>query len=162
MPGLYRMIGQMKNGIIVESLDDGKRFPAFASHRISALEDISIYGDDEDVPLGEVFDKIHEKLDGGAIEVSSKGDEPKKFFEEVFPEYDRDRVYISDIKKVIKWYNQLLAKDLLIPDATDAEETAEEETAEEVSGEETTAEAQEETKAEAEETAAPAEEEKKD
>ena len=126
MPGLYKMVGQMKNGIVVESLEDGKRFPAFATHKISALEDISIYGQDEDIPLGEVFDKLHEKTGGAhALDPKSPGNEIRAYFEDFLPDYDEDRVYQTDMKKVLKWYNLLLDKDLLLPDDEEEEEGAE-------------------------------------
>lgn len=115
-PGLYKMVGQMKNGIVVESLEDGKRFPAYASNKVSALEDISIYGLEEDVPLGEVFQKIYDFEDGKAsIDPNESGKALRQRFEEAFPEYDEDRVYSSDLKKVFKWYNLLLEKGMLIP-----------------------------------------------
>lgn len=115
--GLFKVVGDAKNGMIVESLDDGKRFPAFSTHQVSTLEDISIYSDSEDVPLGEVFEKIHAKSGGKkAPDHQSAPDVLKAFFEEAFPKYDSDRVYASDIKKVIKWYNILIEKGLLKPD----------------------------------------------
>jgi hypothetical protein len=113
--GLFKSISQTKNAIIVESLIDGKRMPAYASSRISALEDISIFTDEGDVKLVEVFKRIHEKESGAktldAKNVSS--DQLKRYFAEVLPEYDRERVYVSDIKKVIAWYNLLVDKSLL-------------------------------------------------
>ena len=113
-PGLFNVLGQMKNGIIVESLLDGKRFPAYASHKISTLEDISIYTEEEDIPLKDVFRKIRDKESGAASAVTlSDNGALKSYFEEVLPDYDRDRVYVSDIKKVIKWYNLLAEKSLL-------------------------------------------------
>lgn len=123
MPGLYKVAGQMKNGIIVESVQDGKKFPAYASHKVSALEDISIYGESEDVPLGEVFGRIFD-LEEGKESVSHKeGSETLKAkLEEAFPEYDKDRVYASDIKKLFQWYNLLVSKGLLIPVKEEAAE----------------------------------------
>jgi hypothetical protein len=113
--GLFKSISQTKNAIIVESLIDGKRMPAYASSRISALEDISIFTDEGDVKLVEVFKRIHEKESGvktlDAKNVTS--DQLKRYFAEVLPEYDRERVYVSDIKKVIAWYNLLVDKSLL-------------------------------------------------
>ncbi|PCJ84391.1 MAG: hypothetical protein COA57_09330 [Flavobacteriales bacterium] len=113
-PGLYKMIGQMKNGVIVESLEDGKRMPALAAHQISALEDISIYCAEEDKPFKEVLRKMHEHSNGKEVGVSlSDADGLKKYFEEMLPEYDKDRVYVSDIRKAVKWYNALLKADLI-------------------------------------------------
>lgn len=113
-PGLFKMVGQTKNGAVVESLTDGKRFTAFVHDRISSLEEISIYTMDEDMSLKDVFKRIHEKQEGGkAIDPKSANKELQAFFEEAVPEYDRERVYTSDIKKVIKWYNLLHEKDML-------------------------------------------------
>nr|WP_319398422.1 DUF5606 domain-containing protein [uncultured Carboxylicivirga sp.] len=122
--GLFKMVSQAKNSIIVESLLDGKRIPAYATSRISALEDISIYTEEEDVKLSDVFKAIYEKENGGkAIDTKSSGSELKSYFEEVLPSYDKDRVYVSDIKKVLSWYNILIENDLYDPNA--AEEEAE-------------------------------------
>ena len=111
--GLFKMISQAKNSIIVESLLDGKRMPAYATSRISALEDISIFTEEGDVKLVEVFKNIFEKEEGGeAISHKASANELKSYFEEVLPDYDKDRVYVSDIKKVVMWYNLLVDKDI--------------------------------------------------
>ena len=106
--GLYKVVAQGKNNLIVESLEDKKRFPAYASDRISALEDISIYAYDEDVALKVIFDSIYAKENGG---IAPSHKEDKKVLEsyllEVLPKYDQERVYISDIKKLFQWYNLL-------------------------------------------------------
>nr|WP_321410138.1 DUF5606 domain-containing protein [uncultured Carboxylicivirga sp.] len=129
--GLFKMVSQAKNSIIVESLLDGKRIPAYATSRISALEDISIYTEEEDVKLSDVFRAIYAKENGGkAIDVKSSGNELKKYFEEVLPSYDKDRVYVSDIKKVLTWYNLLVENDLLDPNAPDEDAEEEKESAE--------------------------------
>jgi len=113
-PGLFKLIAESKNNIIVESLETGKKMPAYSTTKISALEDIAIYTDTDDVPLKDIFKAINEKEDGGkAINHKSSGNELKNYFEEVLPDYDRDRVYVSDIKKVILWYNILLNKSML-------------------------------------------------
>ncbi|TAJ10477.1 hypothetical protein DMA11_18780 [Marinilabiliaceae bacterium JC017] len=130
--GLFKMVSQTKNSIIVESLIDGKRMPAYATSRISALEDISIYTENGDVKLSDVFKSIFEKENGGqAISHKSKGPELKAYFEEIVPEYDTDRVYVSDIKKVFAWYNLLIEKGLLDPNAEEKEEVAGEEASDE-------------------------------
>lgn len=124
--GLFKHIAESKNNIIVESLDTGKRMPVYASAKVSALEDIAIYTTTSDIPLKEVFKTIFEKQDGGeAISHKASANELKKYFGEVLPEYDRDRVYVSDMKKVVLWYNQLHGKNML--DFTEEEEAGAEE-----------------------------------
>ncbi len=115
-PGLYRVIAQGKNSIIVESLTEKKRFPAYTSDRISALDDISIYTYEGDTPIGEIFAKIYDKQDGKAAP-SHKEDATvlQEFILEIIPDYDEDRVYPSDIKKLIQWYNMLLKSGDLKP-----------------------------------------------
>ncbi len=108
-PGLYKYVAQSTRGVIVESLLDGRRMNASASAKVSALTDISIFTEGDDIPLADVFTKIYEHT-GGKEAISHKED-PEKLkasFAEVLPEYDRDRVHVSDIKKVFMWYNILL------------------------------------------------------
>lgn len=137
--GLFKMVAESKNNIIVESLDTKKRIPVYSTAKVSALEDIAIYTETSDVPLKEIFKAISEKEEGGsAMSPKSSGNELKKYFEEVVPDYDKERVYVSDIKKVLQWYNSLLEKEML--DFTETEETeekeAETEETEKTSGEE--------------------------
>lgn len=107
-PGLYKVIAQGKNNIIVESLIDNKRFPAYATDKISALEDISIYTYEDDRPLGEVFSAILTKQNGEAAPSHKESLKTlKSFMEEILPDYDQERVYDSDIKKLFQWYNLL-------------------------------------------------------
>jgi len=124
--GLFKFISQGRHGIIVESLVDGKRNNVSASAKVSALSDIAIFTNDAEVPLKEVLKKIRE-AENGAQAISHKSDdkELKKYFEKVLPDYDRDRVYASDIKKVINWYNQLQSLNVL--DILDVEEKQSEE-----------------------------------
>jgi hypothetical protein len=113
--GLFKFIAQGKNAIIVEHLETGKRSSAFSSAKVSSLVDISIFTENEDLALGKVFDRIFEKETGGpAIDSKAGVNELKKYFEEVIPEYSKDKVYVSDIKKLIQWYNILQKKDLLV------------------------------------------------
>lgn len=102
-PGLYKLINNTSNAIIVESLLDGKRFAAYSNSKIIALEDISIYTEDEDMPLKEVLKRIFEK-ENGAQALSHKADTEKMlaYFEEIVPEYDHNRVYVSDMRKIIQ------------------------------------------------------------
>ena len=124
-PGLYKMISQTKNGMLVESLLDEKRFPVFAHEKISSLEEISIFTETEDLPLKDIFKKINDLLEGGkALSHKSSPEELKEFFDDVVPDYDKERVYVSDIKKVIQWYNLLHEKEML--DFTEEEEDKEE------------------------------------
>ncbi len=112
--GLFRFIAQARNGIIVESIEDNKRHVAPATARVSSLEDIAIFTHEEEVPLADIFMMIHEKNEGKETishKVSIK--ELKTFFEELVPDYDEERVYVSDIKKVFQWYNQLHSHDML-------------------------------------------------
>ncbi len=108
-PGLYKVIARSKTGLVVESLEDKKKMPALATHKISALEDISMYTNEEDVKLSIVFDSIY-KLTGGkeTLDPKSSGDDLFDFFGEVLPDYDRERVYASDLKKLYTWFNMLL------------------------------------------------------
>ena|SRR5690606_25973260 len=100
--GLYKMVAEAKNHIIVESLDTKKRMPVYSTVKVSALEDIAIYTLNEDLPLKEVFKSISDKENGGvAISPKVSGKELKTYFESVVPEYDKDRVYVSNIKKII-------------------------------------------------------------
>ncbi len=131
--GLFKIVSQAKNSIIVESLIDGKRMPAYATSRISALEDISIFTEDGDVKLLDVFKNISDKENGGqAISHKVSSNDLKKYFEEILPDYDKDRVYVSDMKKVVQWYNLLQEKDVLnFTEETTAEAQTEEAKSEE-------------------------------
>jgi hypothetical protein len=112
--GLFKMVAESKNSIIVESLDTQKRMPVYSTAKVSALEDIAIYTYESDLPLKDVFKAISDKEEGGAaISHKESGSKLKKYFEEVLPDYDQERVYVSDIKKVLLWYNSLQAKNML-------------------------------------------------
>ncbi len=120
------MLAQTKNGLVVESMLDGKKFTAFSHERISTLEEISIYTADEDRPLKDVLKAIHEMQEGkAAISHKAPAEELKAFFEKAVPDYDKENVYVSDIKKVVNWYNALLEEDML--DFTEEEEEPEKE-----------------------------------
>ncbi len=114
-PGLFRFIAQGKNAIIVEHLETKKRSSAYGSAKVNSLEDIAIFTDNEDIPLGKVFDLIYEKEGGGqTIDSKTNADNLKRWFEEILPEYSKDKVYNSDIKKVAQWYNILQKLNLLV------------------------------------------------
>lgn len=126
-PGLYKLVSQGKNMLIVESLADKKRFPAYGTEKIISLGDIAMYTDAEDVPLQEVLVSMKKKEDGKAVALDLKkatADDLRAYMGEVLPAFDRDRVHLSDIKKLISWYNLLVAAGL-----TDFEEAAEEKAA---------------------------------
>ncbi len=126
-PGLYKVIAQGKNSIIVESLIDNKRFPAYATDRISALDDISIYTYDEDAPLRDLLTAIYTK-EGGKECPSHKEDLKvlQAYLLEILPNYDQERVYPSDVKKMFQWYNLLHKSGNLNVEEAKAEEVVEE------------------------------------
>ena len=108
-PGLFEVVSQTKTGVIVASLHDKKRFPITSTQNISMLENIAIYTYEEEVLLLNIFKKIFEK-EAGKKSISHKesGTQLKSYFSEILPEYDEERVYASDIKKIIQWYNILV------------------------------------------------------
>jgi hypothetical protein len=106
--GLFKYISQGRNAVIVESMSDRKRMSIPATTKISMLDDIAIFTENEDVSLRLVLKKIQTKENGGvAMPHKSSDAELKKYFAEALPEYDKDRVYVSDIRKILSWYNQL-------------------------------------------------------
>jgi hypothetical protein len=114
MSGLYKFVSQGRNGVIIEGLVDRKRMNASASARVSALEDIAIYTDDKEIPLKEVLQRIYQKEDSKeTIDPRSDNDKLKKYFKEIVPNYDQERVYVSDMKKVFTWYNLLLSQNMI-------------------------------------------------
>jgi hypothetical protein len=128
--GLFQVVSQLKNAVLVESLLDKKRFPAFAHEKISSLEEIAVFTATEDKPLKEILKAIYEKQEGKpAVDAKSDDKVLKAFFLEVVPDYDTERVYISDIRKIINWYNLLQAHNML--DFTEKEEEKTEEKKEE-------------------------------
>jgi len=118
--GLFRFIAQGKNALIIEHLETKKRSSAYSSAKVSSLEDIAIFTDNEDMPLGKVFDLIFEKENGGAApDPKSTPDNLKNWFGNIVPEYSRDRVYVSDIKKLVQWYNILHKLNLLVKEVAE-------------------------------------------
>lgn len=129
---LFKFIAQGKNAVIVENLETGKRSSAGTTAKVSALDEISIYTTGEDLPLSKVMDLIWEKETGGPAPSHKQPDaELKKYFAEALPEYDRDRVYTSDIRKVLHWYNILQELNLLVKEE---EKTVEDGQAEDKAG----------------------------
>lgn len=129
-PGLFKFIAQGKNAIIVEHLETKKRSSAYSSAKVSSLEDIAIFTEKEDMPLGKVFDLIFDKENGGpAIDSKADAAKLKTWFEGILPEYSKDKVYTSDIKKLAQWYNILHNLKLLVKE--EPEKAAEAKAAEE-------------------------------
>ena len=111
-PGLFKLVSEAKNSIIVESLLTGKRSPVYSTSKVSTLTDISVFTESGEIQLKVVFIKMKES--GKSVNPKASNDEIKSFFEEILPEYDRDRVYVSDMKKMLQWYLLLTEKDLLV------------------------------------------------
>jgi hypothetical protein len=112
--GLFKRVAEAKNNIIVESISTKKRMPAYTTSRISALEDVAIYTETGEVVLQDVFKKIHAFEKGGpSIDPKANETELKEYFGKILPDYDRNRVYVSDIRKIISWYNLLLEHDMI-------------------------------------------------
>lgn len=115
MSGLYKVITQTKGGILVESLIDGKRQPVYSTSKVSSIEDISIYGQGDDIPLKQILRGIRDSKSGTSVPTSKdSNDVIKAAFAEFVPEYDENRVYASDMKKVFVWYTLLNEKGLLV------------------------------------------------
>ena len=111
-PGLYKLISRGKNNLIVESLDAShRRMPAFATDRITSLADIAMFTETDDIPLMDVLENIKTLEEGKKATVDPKKASTKElqdYFTKVLPEWDRDRVHVSDIKKLVSWYNILI------------------------------------------------------
>ncbi len=125
-PGLYELIAQTKGGFVGESLVDKKRLTVSIRAKVSVLSEIAIYALDREVPLLEVFEAIHKKEEGKETSVSPKADKLalEEYFFSILPNYDEDRVYASDMKKILSWYNLLLNSGTL-KQALEAETTEE-------------------------------------
>ena len=111
-PGLYKLVSRGKNNLIVEALDaTHRRQPAFGSDRITSLADIAMFPDSDDIPLMDVLESLKTLENGNKSAIDYKkasGDDLREYFAKVLPNYDRDRVHTSDIKKLIQWYNILI------------------------------------------------------
>lgn len=109
-PGLFKLVNQGKNMLIVESLLNGKRTPAYAHDKVISLGDIAIYTYNEEVALADVFEAIKEKNEGNKVDVKALGNDAKvrEYFATILPDFDDERVYTNDIKKVFSWYNMLI------------------------------------------------------
>ena len=134
--GLYELVSQTKGGAIVESLTDHKRFPVFKNDRISSLNEISIFTEEEDKPLREIMQDIFKKETEKAIPLDIKkaaNNEIFAYFKEVLPNYDTERVHASDVKKILNWYNLLIAGGKI--DLSQSEEESQTETEEKTEAE---------------------------
>jgi len=118
-PGLQKLIAQSPNGVIVESLKDGKRFNAYSSYKISSLEDISVYSLTDDIPLKDVLTSMGEKNNYSILELPSKENLSSEF--KKYIDHDEDRVYVSDIKKIFGWYNLLVDGGFILKTETETE-----------------------------------------
>lgn len=110
-PGLYKLVSQGKNMLIVEELATGKRRPAYMRDKVMSLADIAMYTTEEDVPLYTIYNNISKLENGKAVDINAlaSDDDVREYFSKVLPDFDRDRVYTSDIRKALSWYNQLVA-----------------------------------------------------
>lgn len=129
-PGLFRLVNQGKNMLIVESLATGKRVPAYAHDKVISLGDVSMYTTEDDIQLGDVLTNLFNKAEGKPVDIKGLGGdkEIRAFFKEVLPNFDEDRVYTADIKKLFTWYNQLIAAGFtsFVEAETESEKAAEE------------------------------------
>jgi hypothetical protein len=114
LAGLYKTIAQAKGSVIVESLEDKKRMPIYATQQVNSLEAISVFCQDKDIPLADVFKKIAEKENKGpALDHKSSEADMLKYFGEVLPDFDKEKVHTSDIRKMLMWYNILQKNSML-------------------------------------------------
>lgn len=127
-PGLFKLVTQTRGGFIAESLLDKRKISVNMQHNVSILSEIAVYTLTEELPLKEVFNKIKAKENGKPTSISHKDSKDKleEYFFEVLPDYDEDRVYASDIKKIVQWYNLLEKNDLLDFDSDKKSEDEEE------------------------------------
>ncbi|MBQ4214837.1 MAG: DUF5606 domain-containing protein [Bacteroidales bacterium] len=122
--GLFKLVAQSTKSIIVESLETHQKMPVYYTNKVSALEDIAIFTEDEEIPLEQIFEKIYkmENKQKSPANEKSTNDEIKDYFSDILPDYDKERVYVSDMKKVLKWYNILLSQNILNFDEKKKEE----------------------------------------
>lgn len=110
-PGLYKLLSRGKNNLIVENISTGKRTPTYPHEKVVSIPDISIYTEGGDTPLTEVFQKVFEANEGKPVELKDypTADAVREYFGTILPDFDRERVYTTDIKKLFSWYNILIA-----------------------------------------------------
>ena len=127
-PGLFRLVNRGKGMLIVEEVATGKRTPAYARDKVISLGDISIYTDEGDTPLGLVLDAVKEKNEGKPVDIKGLGNDEqvREYFATILPEFDRERVYTTDIKKLLSWYNLLVTAGITDFKPEESAEAAEE------------------------------------
>jgi len=133
-PGLFKLISKGKNIFIAESLIDQKRIPVYSRDKVVSLGDITMYADDGDARLSRIFQSIKQKENGEQISFSPSitSDELRTYFSEILPDFDRERVYPSDIKKVMNWYNLMVSAGYTDFEDEEDEEDKENEPSEEI------------------------------
>ena len=134
-PGLYQMVSQGKNMLIIESLTDKKRIPAYARDKVISLGDIAIYTNEKEVPLYEVLSSVKQKENGQKVSIElskASPDELRAYLAELLPDFDRERVYPTDIKRLLTWYNLLLEAGITEDEPQEEKQEKKEETAETV------------------------------
>ena len=132
-PGLYQMVSQGKNMLIIESLTDKKRIPAYARDKVISLGDIAIYTNEQEVPLYEVLSSVKQKENGQKVSIElskASPDELRAYLAELLPDFDRERVYPTDIKRLLTWYNLLLEAGITEYEPQEEKQEKKEETAE--------------------------------
>ena len=132
-PGLYQMVSQGKNMLIIESLTDKKRIPAYAGDKVISLGDIAIYTNEKEVPLYEVLSSVKQKENGQKVSIElskASPDELRAYLAELLPDFDRERVYPTDIKRLLTWYNLLLEAGITEYEPQEEKQEKKEETAE--------------------------------
>lgn len=130
-PGLYKLVSRGKMNLIVETVDEThKRIPVFATDRVTSLNDIAMYTDADDVPLPKILQSLYDKEEGKESQLNYKkcsSKELRDYFASILPDFDRDRVHDSDIKKLLQWYNILVKSGITEFDEKNAEEEKQEE-----------------------------------
>jgi len=132
-PGLYQMVSQGKNMLIIESLTDKKRIPAYARDKVISLGDIAIYTNEKEVPLYEVLSSVKQKENGQKVSIElskASPDELRAYLAELLPDFARERVYPTDIKRLLTWYNLLLEAGITEYEPQEEKQEKKEETAE--------------------------------
>lgn len=139
-PGLYKLLSRGKNNLIVENISTGKRTPTYPHEKVVSIPDISIYTEGGDIPLTEVFQKVCDANEGKAVDLKAypTPEALREYFATILPDFDRERVYTTDIKKLFSWYNLLIAagitdfknEEIAQDEAAEAAEAADEASAE--------------------------------